>query len=107
MAGRVSKNSRTATIAGSKSPQVGADTRFIIPLNSGNHAYILNADSGANPHVSTASQQFLDLIAVNTVAGYGPRIESELVVLHEQFPDNGWDSVLTRAREADAFNEPA
>lgn len=72
--------------------QPSADVRRIVPLDRGRHAYV-NTHEGKTVHMSTASDEFVALVA--SMDGEG-RVTRELAVLAERYPDFGWDRVAER-----------
>ena len=92
MAGRVSKNQRSATVVGgSKTMQLVGDVRLITPLNHGRHARIYNVVTGTNPHVAVGSSEFDTVVLALAQAGHTAKLIAELNRLADEHPDDGWD----------------
>lgn len=105
MAG-ASKTSNKARTSTSRAGAAGANAtfaRFLMPTNFGQHAYVRSATTGLNPLLSTSSQAFIDSVKAITDAGYGDKVEAELVALAEKFPTHNWETTAARLREAGAL----
>jgi hypothetical protein len=69
----------------------------IIPLNHGQHAYILHPLNNKTMHCSTRSEKFVEIVAELTELGLGARIDTELVALGATHPE--WTRVRTWLNE--------
>lgn len=99
--GKISKTSRAAVNAGAKTAGGSTDSAWLIPLNSGQHAYIRVA--GKTLRLATDSDEFVAAVAALTEAGSGARIRENLDELAVTYPDNGWDATIARLEGAKAF----
>lgn len=109
MASNTSKTARASVRAG-QAGQGGAlsvlgEFKYIIPLNSGKHAYIRNLTNGKTVHAKTDSELFTEQIRVLSGAGHATKIRAELVALAAAHPQDGWDATEKRLAEAGAFGE--
>jgi hypothetical protein len=107
VASNTSKTARASVRAG----QAGAggavsvlgEYKYVIPLNSGKHAYVRNLTNGKTVHLRTDSDAFVEEIRVLAGAGHGAKIRMELAALASSFPDHGWDATEKRLVEAGVF----
>ncbi len=107
MASNTSKTARASVRAG----QAGAggalsvlgEYKYLIPLNSGKHAYVRNLTNGKTLHLSTSSDAFVEEIRTLAGAGHGTKIRAELVALAEAHPSDGWGATESRLVEAGVF----
>ncbi len=106
MASNTSKTARASVRAGQAAGgavSVLGEYKYVIPLNSGKHAYVRNLTNGRTVHLRTDSDAFIEEIRVLAGAGHGSKIRSELVALASAFPDHGWDATEKRLVEAGVF----
>jgi hypothetical protein len=107
VASNTSKTARASVRAGQAGKEgalsVLGEFKYIIPLNSGKHAYVRNPTNGKTPHLSTGSQAFIEEIRTLTAAGHGPKIRAELAALNEANPGHGWAETEKRLVEAGVF----
>lgn len=107
MASNTSKTARASVRAGQAGKDgalsVLGEFKYIIPLNSGKHAYVRNLTNGKTNHLSTSSDRFVEEIRVLAGAGHGTKIRAELVALNEANPGHGWDATEKRLVEAGVF----
>lgn len=109
MASNTSKTARASVRAGEAKGgalSVLGEFKYIIPLNSGKHAYVRNLTNGKTTHLSTSSEAFIEEMRVLAGAGHGPKIRVELVALNTTHPSHGWDATQQRLVDAGVF-EPA
>jgi hypothetical protein len=104
VARNTSKTARASVRAG-QGGQGGAlsvlgEFRYLIPLNSGKHAYVRNLTNGKTAHLRTDSEAFVEEIRTLAAAGHGPKIRAEIAELAAAYPGHGWD--LTEKRLVDA-----
>ncbi len=107
MASNTSKTARASVRAGQSTTggavSVLGEFKYVIPLNSGKHAYVRNVTNGRTDHLRTDSEAFIEEIRVLAGAGHGNKIRAELVVLAAAFPNDGWDAIEKRLVEAGVF----
>ena len=109
MASNTSKTARASVRAGAAkdgSISVLGEYKYVIPLNSGKHAYVRNLTNGKTNHLATSSDAFIEEIRVLAAAGHGPKIRIELINLENTFPGHGWAATEQRLVSAGVF-EPA
>jgi hypothetical protein len=102
-----SKTARASVRAG----QAGAggalsvlgEFKYVIPLNSGRHAYVRNLTNGKTVHLRTDSDAFVEEIRTLANAGHATKIRAELVALAAANPAHGWDATEKRLVEAGVF----
>ena len=107
MASNTSKTARASVRAG----QAGAggalsvlgEFKYLIPLNSGKHAYVRNLTNGKTSRLSTSSEAFAEEIRVLAGAGHGAKIRAELAALATAHPQHNWDTTEKRLVEAGVF----
>jgi hypothetical protein len=109
VAGSNSKSSKTARA----SVRAGAGTggalsvlgefKYVIPLNSGKHAYVRNLTNGKTVHLRTDSDAFVEEIRKLATAGHGVKVRAELVALATAQPTHGWDMTEKRLVDAGVF----
>ena len=102
-----SKTARQAVRAGGGSTG-GAltflgDHRYLVPLNSGKHAYVRNLTTGKTKRLKTSSDAFTDEIRQLVDAGHSAKIRSEFEQLAKEHPTHGWDDVTKRLVDAKVF----
>jgi hypothetical protein len=106
VAGSNSKSSKTARASVRAGQSAGGalsvlgEFKYLIPLNSGKHAYVRNLTNGKTLHLRTDSDAFVEEIRKLATAGHGVKVRAELVALAAASPTHGWD--LTEKRLADA-----
>lgn len=103
MASNTSKTARASVRAGQTTGgalSVLGEFKYVIPLNSGKHAYVRNLTNGKTVHLRTDSEQFVQEIRTLAAAGHAIKIRAELATLATVFPAHGWD--LTEKRLVDA-----
>lgn len=109
MATNTSKTARASVRAGQAGKEgalsVLGEFKYIIPLNSGRHAYVRNLTNGKTAHLSTSSEAFVEEIRVLAGAGHAVKIRAELVSLNATHPDHGWDATEKRLVQAGVFEE--
>ncbi|HET8681999.1 MAG TPA: hypothetical protein VFM54_09005 [Micromonosporaceae bacterium] len=108
MASNTSKTARASVRAGQAGAAGGAlsvlgEFKYVIPLNSGRHAYVRNLTNGRTVHLRTDSEQFVEEIRTLTAAGHGPKIRAELAALAATHPGHGWDTTQKRLVDAGVF----
>ena len=77
--------------------------KYVIPLNSGKHAYVRNLTNGKTVHLRTDSDAFAEEIRMLAAAGHGTKIRAELVALAAAHPTHGWDATEKRLVDAGVF----
>jgi hypothetical protein len=107
VASNTSKTARASVRAG-QAGQGGAlsvlgEFKYLIPLNSGKHAYVRNLTNGKTSKLSTNSDAFVEEIRVLAGAGHGAKIRAELVALAAAHPGHNWDATEKRLVEAGVF----
>jgi hypothetical protein len=106
VASNTSKTARASVRAGQGSAgalSVLGEFKYIIPLNSGKHAYVRNLTNGKTAHLRTDSDAFVEEIRVLAGAGHGPKIRAELAALAGRHPTHGWDTTEKRLVDAGVF----
>ncbi len=107
MASNQSKTARASVRAGQGAGgaalSVLGEFKYLIPLNSGKHAYVRNLMTGKTQRLRTDSEGFVEEVRQLTAAGHGPKIRSELDTLHTVHPDHGWDVTAKRLVDAGVF----
>lgn len=107
MASNTSKTARASVRAGQAGKDgalsVLGEFKYIIPLNSGKHAYVRNLTNGKTVHLSTSSTAFVEEIRVLAGAGHATKIRAELAALNDAHPEQGWDATEKRLLEAGVF----
>lgn len=106
MASNTSKTARASVRAGQSSSgalSVLGEYKYLIPLANGRFAYVRNLTNGRTNHLKTDSDAFVEEIRVLAAAGHGAKIRSELSVLDESFPNDGWGATEKRLVEAGVF----
>jgi hypothetical protein len=106
VASNTSKTARASVRAGqatSGALSVLGEFKYLIPLNSGKHAYVRNLTNGKVNHLKTDSEAFTEEIRVLAGAGHGPKIRAELVALAAAHPSHGWDATEKRLVDAGVF----
>ena len=82
MASNTSKTARASVRAGQATGgalSVLGEFKYVIPLNSGKHAYVRNLTNGKTLHLRTDSDAFAEEIRVLAAAGHGAKIRAEFV----------------------------
>lgn len=107
MASNTSKTARASVRAG-QAGQGGAlsvlgEFKYLIPLNSGKHAYVRNLTNGKTGRLRTDSDAFVEEIRTLTSAGHGAKIRAELVALAAAYPAHNWDVTEKRLVDAGVF----
>ena len=77
--------------------------KYLIPLANGRYAYVRNLTNGKTVHLKTDSEKFVEEIRVLAAAGHGAKIRSEINVLDESFPNDGWKATEKRLEDAGVF----
>lgn len=111
MASNTSKTARASVRAG----QAGAggalsvlgEFKYMIPLDSGKHAYVRNLTNGKTIRLRTDSDAFAEEIRVLAAAGHGAKIRAEFVALDAAQPTHGWAATEKRLVAAGVFGEQA
>ena len=108
MASNTSKTARASVRAGQAGAAGGAvsvlgEFKYLIPLNSGKHAYVRNLTNGRTVHLRTDSDAFVEEIRVLAGAGHAAKIRAELQMLAATHPSHGWDAAEKRLVEAGVF----
>jgi hypothetical protein len=106
VASNTSKTARASVRAGQASGgalSVLGEYKYVIPLNSGKHAYVRNLTNGRTTHLRTDSDAFVEEIRVLAGAGHGTKVRAELVSLASTHPQDGWDATEKRLVEAGVF----
>ena len=112
MASNTSKTARASVRAGQAGAAGGAvsvlgEFKYVIPLNSGKHAYVRNLTNGKTVHLRTDSDTFVEEIRVLAAAGHGPKIRAELAAMAAANPGHGWDETEKRLVDAGVFETVA
>ncbi|MFD2763451.1 hypothetical protein [Micromonospora eburnea] len=107
MASNTSKTARASVRAG-QAGQGGAlsvlgEFKYLIPLNSGKHAYVRNLTNGKTAHLRTDSEAFVEEIRTLAAAGHAAKVRAEINGLAAAFPEHGWDATEKRLVEAGVF----
>lgn len=108
MASNTSKTARASVRAGQQASQGGGlsvlgEFKYLIPLNSGKHAYVRNLTNGQTSRLATDSEAFVEEIRSLAAAGHGTKIRAELSLLAAAHPSHGWDATEKRLVEAGVF----
>ena len=108
MASNTSKTARASVRAGQAGAAGGAlsvlgEFKYVIPLNSGKHAYVRNLTNGKTNHLRTDSDAFIEEIRVLAAAGHAAKIRAELQALAAAKPSDGWDATEKRLVDAGVF----
>lgn len=109
MASNTSKTARASVRAGQTGQGGGGalsvlgEFKYLIPLNSGKHAYVRNLISGKTAHLRTDSEAFIEEIRALASAGHGAKIRAEINNLAAAHPGHGWDATEKRLVEAGVF----
>jgi hypothetical protein len=107
VASNTSKTARASVRAGQATGgalSVLGEFKYVIPLNSGKHAYVRNLTNGKTVHLRTDSDAFVEEIRVLAGAGHGPKIRIELDALAAANPTHGWDATAKRLIDAGVFD---
>ena len=106
MASNTSKTARASVRAGQSTGgalSVLGEYKYLIPLAHGRFAYVRNLTNGRTNHLRTDSDAFVEEIRVLAAAGHAAKIRSEIAVLDETFPNDGWAAVDKRLVDAGVF----
>ena len=106
MASNTSKTARASVRAGQAAGgalSVLGEFKYLIPLDSGKHAYVRNLTNGKTHHLSTDSDAFVEEIRMLAAAGHGAKIRAELNALDAAHPNHGWDETEKRLVDAGVF----
>jgi hypothetical protein len=106
VASNTSKTARASVRAGQGTGgalSVLGEFKYVIPLNSGKHAYVRNLTNGKTVHLRTDSDAFAEEIRVLVAAGHGTKIRAEFVALANTHPAHGWDATEKRLVDAGVF----
>jgi hypothetical protein len=107
VASNTSKTARASVRAGQATGgalNVLGEFKYVIPLNSGKHAYVRNLTNGRTDHLRTDSEAFAEEIRILAAAGHGAKIRAELVALAAAHPAHGWDETEKRLVDAGVFD---
>ena len=107
MASNTSKTARASVRAGQAAGgalSVLGEYKYVIPLNSGKHAYVRNLLNGKTVHLRTDSDAFVEEIRALAAAGHGIKIRAELTALADAHPADGWDATEKRLADAGVFD---
>jgi hypothetical protein len=108
VASNTSKTARASVRAGQSASgalSVLGEFKYLIPLDSGRHAYVRNLTNGKTAKLRTDSDAFAEEIRVLAAAGHGPKIRAEFQALATAEPNNGWDKTEKRLVDAGVFGE--
>jgi len=106
VASNTSKTARASVRAGQSTGgalSVLGEYKYIIPLAHGRFAYVRNLTNGRTNHLRTDSDAFVEEIRVLAAAGHAAKIRSEIAVLDETFPNDGWAATDKRLVDAGVF----
>jgi hypothetical protein len=106
VASNTSKTARASVRAGQATGgalSVLGEFKYLIPLNSGKHAYVRNLTNGKTAHLRTDSDAFVEEIRILAAAGHGTKLRAELTLLATSFPSHGWDKTEKRLVDAGVF----
>jgi hypothetical protein len=106
VASNTSKTARASVRAGQSTGgalSVLGEYKYLIPLANGRFAYVRNLMNGKTAHLRTDSDKFVEEIRVLAAAGHGAKIRSEINVLDETFPNDGWKATEKRLVDAGVF----
>jgi hypothetical protein len=106
MASNTSKTARASVRAGQATGgalSVLGEFKYLIPLNSGKHAYVRNLTNGKTVHLKTDSDAFVEEVRTLAAAGHATKLRAELVALAAAHPTHGWDATEKRLVEAGVF----
>lgn len=108
MASNTSKTARASVRAGQAGAAGGAlsvlgEFKYLIPLNSGKHAYVRNLTNGQTARLATDSDAFAEEIRTLVGAGHGAKIRAEIQSLAAANPEHGWDTTEKRLVDAGVF----
>jgi hypothetical protein len=106
VASNTSKTARASVRAGQATGgalSVLGEFKYLIPLNSGKHAYVRNLTNGKTAHLRTDSDAFVEEIRILAAAGHGTKVRAELTLLASSFPGHGWDKTEKRLVDAGVF----
>jgi hypothetical protein len=107
VASNTSKTARASVRAGQAGPggalSVLGEFKYLIPLNSGKHAYVRNLTNGRTAHLRTDSEAFVEEIRTLAAAGHAAKIRAEISGLAAANPGHGWDLTEKRLIDAGVF----
>ena len=106
MASNTSKTARASVRAGQATGgalSVLGEFKYVIPLNSGKHAYVRNLTNGKTNHLRTDSEPSPRRSGCWPAAGHGAKIRAELAALAAAHPAHGWDATEKRLVDAGVF----
>ena len=106
MASNTSKTARASVRAGQSTGgalSVLGEYKYLIPLANGRFAYVRNLTNGKTVHLRTDSDKFVEELRVLAAAGHGPKLRTEINVLNETFPNDGWGATEKRLVDAGVF----
>lgn len=108
VASNTSKTARASVRAGQAGAAGGAlsvlgEFKYLIPLNSGKHAYVRNLTNGQTLRLATNSEAFAAEIQTLAKAGHAAKIRAEIQALAAANPTHGWDATEQRLVDAGIF----
>ena len=110
MASNTSKTARASVRAGQAAAgalSVLGEFKYLIPLDSGKHAYVRNLTNGKTVRLRTDSDAFVEEIRTLANAGHGAKIRAEFAALDAAQPGHGWSATEKRLVAAGVFGEQA
>jgi hypothetical protein len=108
VASNTSKTARASVRAGQSSGaalSVLGEFKYVIPLDSGKHAYVRNLISGKTTRLKTNSDEFAEEIRALAAAGHGTKVRAEFEALDAAQPTHGWGLTEKRLVEAGVFGD--
>jgi len=106
VAANTSKTARASVRAGQSTGgalSVLGEYKYLIPLANGRFAYVRNLTNGKTARLRTDSDKFVEEIRILAAAGHGPKIRTEITVLDQSFPNDGWKATEKRLVDAGVF----
>jgi hypothetical protein len=108
VASNTSKTARASVRAGQitgSALSVLGEYKYLIPLDSGRHAYVRNLVNGKTTRLSTSSDAFAEEIRALAAAGHGAKLRAEFSALDAAQPTHGWGLIEKRLVDAGVFGE--